>query len=562
LRFAIRRTSPVARPALRLVDAGVASPRSELMSHRALFVTVASAVLIGAAVRLSYVFAFDFPLNDGGLFFAMTRDLQAADYRLPETASYNSAGIPFAYPPFAFYLAAALNDVAGASLESIFRFVPLAANIAMIPAFFLLSRRLVPSRLSAAAATMLLAFLPRAFYWMIMGGGITRSLGFLFAVLAIWAMTAAYQDRRPRFVAAAALFGALALLSHIQMAWFVAFSSAILWFAYGRHRFGVLASVAAALGAAALAAPWWITVLVYHGPDPFIAAARGGDVTANPLVTFLRFGITSELLFPAIAALGLAGALLALAERRYVLPGWLLACLVLDQRAFGTVAAIPLALLGGLAVEHLWRYLHHDSAPRPERHATPPAVWLLPAASAVAISYLFLSAVVSGGQLLTAMSPGERDAMAWVAANAPASSRVLVITDDRWFADRTSEWFPYLAERESVATVQGYEWLPGGVFAARLDRYRDVQKCARDTTTCLDAWFAASGVGFDYVYVPKLSPRYTSSSTQQDGCCEALLQSLAADSRYLTVYDEDGATIFQRRGGSGIMQPGWSMPQR
>ncbi|MBI5290145.1 MAG: glycosyltransferase family 39 protein [Chloroflexi bacterium] len=523
--------------------------------------TVGCAVLIGAAVRLSYVTAFDFPLNDGGLFFAMTRDLQAAHYRLPETTSYNSAGIPFAYPPLAFYLAAALNDVAGISLESIFRFVPLAANIAMIPAFFLLSRRLVPSRFATAAATMLLALLPRAFYWMIMGGGITRSLGFLFAVLALWAMTAAYQDRRPRFVAAAALFGALALLSHIQMAWFVAFSSGLLWFAYGRHRFGALASVSAAMGAAVLSAPWWMAVLAQHGPDPFFAAARGGDVTTNPLVVLLQFTITNELLFPAIAALGLGGVLLALGERRYILPGWLLACLILDQRAFGTVAAIPLALLGGLAVEHIWRYLHHDSGPRSQPHAPPPAVWLLPAAAAVAFSYLFLSAMVSGGRLLTAMTPGERDAMAWVAANTPASSRVLVVTEDRWYADRTSEWFPYLAERQSVATVQGYEWLEGGVFAQRLGRYRDVQDCARDTTTCLDAWSAESGIGFDYVYVPKLSPRYASSSTQ-DVCCAALLRSLAADARYRSVYDEDGATVFQRRGGSGITQPGWSTPQR
>jgi hypothetical protein len=562
MRLARRPAEASQRPPLRLVSTTPTPAPVELISRSAMLWAAGAAVVLGVLVRLSYVMAYDFPLNDGGLFFAMTRDLQAAGYGLPDATSYNGDAIPYAYPPLAFYVAAALNDAFGLSLTNIYRWTPLAANVAMLPAFFLLARRLLPTRFSAAAAAMMLALLPRAFLWMIMGGGITRSFGFTFAVLAIWALTAAYQDRRWRYVALAALFGALSLLSHLQMAWFVAFSAAILCLVYARDRFGFTSSLGAAALTAALASPWWVAVLAKHGPGPFLAAARSSDITDNPLVVFLRFGITSELLFPVIGALGLVGVLLVLSQRHVLLPLWLLASLTFDQRGFGTVAAIPLALLAGLAVEHLWTHLRHDPTAPDGMHAARVPAWLLPAVATAVIPYMALAAIVSGGRLLTAMSPDEREAVAWVAANTPPSSRVLVISDDRWASDRTSEWLPYLAARRSVATVQGYEWAPGSQFASRLSRYKDVQACARKTTACLDAWSVDHGIGFDYVYVPKLSPRATGlAGTRDEACCAALLQSLAGDARYAIVYDGGGAVVYARRGASEVTPPAWTPPR-
>src|SRR5215470_9642735 len=66
------------------------------------------ALVIGGAIRLFYVAHADFPLNDGGLFYTMTEDLRADKYVLPFYTSYNGGSIPYAYPPLAFYLSAAL----------------------------------------------------------------------------------------------------------------------------------------------------------------------------------------------------------------------------------------------------------------------------------------------------------------------------------------------------------------------------------------------------------------------------------------------------------------------
>src|SRR3954454_12576206 len=76
---------------------------------------------IAALVRGWHIWSADFPLNDGGLFYAMVRDIQAAHYHLPAYTSYNGGHIPFGYSPFAFYLTALLNSATGVSLITLFR---------------------------------------------------------------------------------------------------------------------------------------------------------------------------------------------------------------------------------------------------------------------------------------------------------------------------------------------------------------------------------------------------------------------------------------------------------
>jgi len=67
-------------------------------------------------VRLAITLRSDFPLNDGGLFFSMARDLKRAHYALPGEKSYNGADLPFAYPPLGIYLAALADSALPAGL--------------------------------------------------------------------------------------------------------------------------------------------------------------------------------------------------------------------------------------------------------------------------------------------------------------------------------------------------------------------------------------------------------------------------------------------------------------
>ena len=47
------------------------------------------ATLIGGFIRFYIVLQSDFPLNDGGLFYTMIKDLIANNYHLPLVTSYN-----------------------------------------------------------------------------------------------------------------------------------------------------------------------------------------------------------------------------------------------------------------------------------------------------------------------------------------------------------------------------------------------------------------------------------------------------------------------------------------
>ena len=107
------------------------------------------ALLLGAFVRLAPVLSVDFPLNDGGLFYAMVQDIRAGGYRLPVYASYNDVQIPFAYQPLAFYLAAGITDLTGWDLLDLFRVLPAVVSVLTIPVFYWLAGVMLRSRLQA-----------------------------------------------------------------------------------------------------------------------------------------------------------------------------------------------------------------------------------------------------------------------------------------------------------------------------------------------------------------------------------------------------------------------------
>jgi hypothetical protein len=122
------------------------------------------------------------------------------------------------------------------------------------------------------------------------------------------------------------------------------------------------------------------------------------------------------------------------------------------------------------------------------------------------------------------------------AAETPPESTFLIVPRGPWQIDRESEWFPVVAERRSVATVQGMEWVLKPSFESVVDRYDEAWDCGFETTRCLDEWVTDEEITFTHVWVPR------------DGggqCCDTLLQSLDGDPRFNVVFDGDGGTIYQ-----------------
>ena len=558
----------VATPAPDDTSLGTRGVRSRIgIAHWPAVATGVAAVL-AISVRAFLVLSRGFPLNDGALFFLMSQELGDQRFHLPVTTAYNAANIPFAYSPLGFYLTAFLHTVGGIDLFDLFRVLPLAFSCLCVLAFYLLARDLIPTRATVIAALATFAVLPRSFLWLIMGGGLTRSLGFFFAILTLWQLHRAFTRRQSwRHVGLATLFASLTVLSHLGTSPFVAFSAVLMLLCLGRSWPNVRASLIVAVGTVALTSPWWVTVAATHGFAPFIAAgATGGTVfgthrdEAFTKLAFFGLG-TAEPLFPLIGALAILGAFATLTRRGAFLPLWWLTIILLDTRAGATYASIPVALLAGLAITEVivpivarpplwgspvagvtrtsgWETLL--SAPRRRQWAVAIVLFVL-VGYGVASSVVRRPSLGAEGRYLTSLTNADRGAMAWVARQTPPGSRFLIVVGGAaggWWSDRVGEWFPVLTRRVSVATVQGTEWLPSGTFETRERQYDRLQGCAVWGATCLENWARETALPYSHVYIPK---------TLAFPCCDPLESALRHDPAYRLVFDGPGASIYQIR---------------
>ena len=487
------------------------------------------ALLVGVGLQLALLLRYDFPLNDGGMLYVMVKDLIANGYRLPEFTTYNYSNIPFAYPPLAFYWTAFLHERLGLSLVQLLRWLPWIFCVLAVPAFGLFSRTVLRSERQAALAMLAFALLLPVFNRTLMGGGLTRAPGLFFALLALYWIARLFTEHERKLGLPAAIFSALAVLSHSVYAWFVIYTAAAIFIFSRPGRRDVLNSALVAGGVVGLVSPWIITILSQHGLAPLVAASqtRGAlplVVTISQLLFF--YGLTKEYFFDLLAVTALIGLVLTFLERRYFFLVWLALIFTLDRSAPSHLAIIPLAMLVGRAAEALV-FDNSYAASQGGRRI------LL-----AAFNYLLFTAVVSVYLQLSVpvLSPEARQALEWTASHTASSSRFVVLSENPWPEDPFSEWFPALAERTSVNTVQGSEWFSQSEFYARIRSYDGLRQClAQSAASCLELWAASSGQRFDYVFFPKAG----------EGSMEPpLIAALRQSPGYKVFYDGPGAVIF------------------
>jgi hypothetical protein len=450
----------------------------------------------------------------------MAGDLQHANFGLPAFTSYNHADLPFAYPPGGLYLLALASTIADTSPIFVERILPLLFATGCIPLVYLIAVRLLGATHLALTAALAYALLPRAYDWLIAGGGVTRAPGLLLALLAIYMSLVAFSSRSSRIaIGAGAALGAAAL-THPEAAVFGGASIGLLTLFEGARPWRLAAtSFAVAVG---LAAPWLLLVVVRHGVEPLLAARASRSLPSEYLVV-ATFQFTGAEAIPVLQAIGLAGFVIQVVRRHFLLPLWLILCFVAAPAAGATVAMVPWALLVARVV---------DEAPRPVLSRDQ-------IIGAIACSLAIISAVAAPlfpSSVARSLSTDERDAMGWVDHDTSADDSFLVVTGVAWQFDATAEWFPVLADRHNVSTVQGSEWTSPQEWADRLELSRGVQACAEADASCLTPFLT----GVDYIYIPK-GPRRGPLSDPE--CCGLLRRSLR-DANLTVVFDGPGATVF------------------
>ena len=509
-------------------------------------------------VRLPHVAGTDFPLNDGGLFYVMTTELTNAGLSLPRFTTYNGGRIPFVYPPLALYTASVTHMITGWPVLTLLRFLPLIANLATVLVIFFLGLRILGSQTCAGIAALIFVVLPRSYEFLIMGGGLTRSVGFLFVSLSLVAGHRVFIERqRPAVIPTAVCLG-FAVMSHPEMGLFAAVSLGLLGLGTGLDRWKLVRGLEVLAGGALVASPWWVTVVLRHGLTSFASATGTSFWRWKSVTALLSREATGESGLTLLAALALLGLLLSLARGSLVLPLWLVAAFVVVPRSAPTPATIPLAMLATLALtEVVLPVVGADAALGaavvPRRRSVIAAKWAAAAGwrraarigvvVAVLVYSLYFSNLRRTSEpwdSLRSVSAAERQAMAWVEANtAPGSTFLVATTSGSWWIDPVDAWFPALTSRTSVATPNGAEWLPHSEFGRRVEEYNALRGCLRLDERCLAAWSARFGETFSHVYVSKAPGPATIGDRRSGG--------LADDPKLVVLYDGPGATVFSMK---------------
>ena len=508
-------------------------------------------VLLGGWLRFAPTVLSGEVINDGGMFYSMTQAVRDNQYSLPQTITYNELDVPFAYPALPFYLTGLLTDVFGWPQMALFRWLPAAISTLSILAFFLLAKGLLRGSPVALLGTAAFAFLPRAYTWFVMGGGVSRGLGQFFMLLSLWAASRAFTAKRVKYVLLTIVFGALTAVSHPGQFLHTAILSACLWIYLDWKDFRrALAMVG---GVAVLSAPWWLTVVSRHGISPFLSAFQTGGFSGSFWLPLVFPTFAEEYFLTVFTIFGILGLVVHLIRRDYLFILFLVLPFLADPRSAASVAIIPLAMLAGVGLNDLLlpglARLVTANQEKGERYDGQDWLWLAGRYGSVRwllgyFCFVSLLGAYAYDQPLsrTVVPPGSLEAMAWVRDHSPAGSRYLLLTGSGDpFGDPVREWFPVYAQRVSVNTVQGREWELGGNFLEYASELNVFQECMNAGLDCVDRAISESGLTFDYLYILKVPVAATSADTQNPAL---LTYQLARSSRYENVYENQRVVIY------------------
>lgn len=455
--------------------------------------------LIAFSIRIIPAFSSSIPLNDGGLFYIMIRDLQSNHFSLPTVTSYNFSDIPFAYPPFAFFVTGFLSSIFGVDSFLLLRLLPPLISASNIPLFYSLSKRITISAensLPNIFSTLIFSFTPIAFEWQVMGGGITRSLGQTFAIISIIFAMDFYREPRKASALRLAISSAFVVMTHPEGSIQTAIGIMVIIFVIGRSAKYILPTFWILLGVILISSPWWVTILINFGIEPILAAFKAANQDGGPflirLLLLFQFKITEEPYITLAACLGLIGMFISISRRDYFLPAWMLCSLLIDPRGGIRFAILPLALLAGRTLTDLWCLLGNYQVESAENKLE--KILLGSKTKQLFFGYLFIALLLNSFTTMQNIYSNQTvtkeslDTMLWLRDHTPTNSKIITLTGGRPLLDSFTEWLPALSQRQVITSIFGYEWVNDGKFGIRAQSYRDIQDCVFQDDLCILNW--------------------------------------------------------------------------
>jgi hypothetical protein len=544
-------------------------------------------LVVAGLVALTYYATHTHPAYEGGLFLQIVEEVRTGGYALPARIPYyTEGGVPFAYPPLVFFAVAAVVDLTGIDPLTVMLFLPALATMATVVPFYAVAAELLPSRRQAGLATVFFATTPAVLRWHISAGGLVRAPAALLALTGVYAGVRLFARGDRWWVLPATVLFGLTLLSHPHYAAFFGVSHLVLYAAYDRSVEGVAIGAVVAGGGILLAAPWWGSVVVRHGPETILGATGSHKGLGGGLhrlhVHFRRPLLRGDLETP-YYALAFLGSLFLIARRRFLLPAWLfVVTYVVGKDRFLFVPGAMAMTVAVFAAVRALRSSDRDLLERVPLDRVPldrdalagtPRGWsplreravervdagrVLVATLVVATAAV--GAAFAGGFLATehhhshsqpqTVDDADRAAMDWVRDGTSADASFVVLGD-------AAEWFPHETERSGLVGPWGLEWTGARQY------YREVRLFVR-ASTCPDALCLAGALDAgdrapDFVYVPKGTFTVRGREYEQTSW---MRRSLVGSDRFEIAYENRGVLIAAVEGSGRVARSGQSAPDR
>ncbi|HQN04027.1 MAG TPA: hypothetical protein PK174_01295 [Anaerolineaceae bacterium] len=508
----------------------------------------------GFILRFQYIQDPTFPLGDGGLFFSMTNDLIENNFRIPLFTTYNNSQIPYAYSPLAFYLAAGIHILLKIDLLKIFLWMPFLLNLCTIPLVFLFSKQFFKDNSYALITTAIWSISMPAFEWLIMGGGLTRSLAYTASITSLLLLLIHLQTEKKSALLGMILFGGITALSHLEVFLVNCVSILVIW-AYMKQKplkRSIWLLVLYYLGCGLFLLPYILITINNHNFQLFINGFRGGEFSLLPqLFKIILFNYTQEFSINIVGVLALLGIFFQIKKRDYLLVVWFFLILFIDPRSINRSVILILCLLATIAIQQVVKPAFgggpsNKKSVAADQFENTPRKKRIPLFSVI-LAFLFLQVFslvyfqffVDNLTLYQVKIPA-RNAYDWINNNTTSDSKFLVLTSSPgWHLDHTAEWFPALAHRTSIATVQGTEWLPvGRYYKARLFN-ETIKDCMVSDYSCISSLLDKEKISVDYIWVSK-----EKCENKSKICTLPFLSRIREDSNYQLVFENDGVVIF------------------
>lgn len=489
------------------------------------------ALIGGVFIRFFPTLTVGFPINDGGMFLSMVRDLSSSNYLLPKFTSYNQLQIPFAYPPFGFYVARIISDVFNVSEINSLRFIPPFVNSLSILVFYLLSSELLKSKSLGALSSAFYALTPGAYGWFVMGGGLTRSFGSLFLLLSVYFVYRLFQSGQTKLVGWSIVCCAVTVLSHPEAGVHLIATCILLWICFGRTRQSFFHAVIVGFGVLLFTSPWWLTIISYHGFTPFLSAMHTGSY-GTPFFVAITKALVGEGLIPILFLLKVIGLIWVVYKKQYFLLIWVFLPYIVEPRSAPSVAFYPLTMLSALAFAEAipflfsrWQKINFE-----ELHKNKIDNFVL----LFVLIILFIDSSLYGFRLIgNSLKPAEIEAMLWIKGTLESDAKIISITGNTSpEIDPFIEWLPALSERRNQSTIQGYEWLLGEKFFERYSDLAELQKC--ESVTCVEEWSLKTQLDYQFVVIAHIEEN------------DLINVSFINSENYQQVYVSDEVVIYQK----------------